>query len=74
MEEEKSTKQLILEFNLVAVLTPLIILGGVYLYCYFTGTVLTRSQWKQLIFVVWAGVILIFFKEIFKALIRSRKR
>ena len=74
MEEEKSTKQLILEFNLVAVLTPLIILGGACLYCYLTGAVLTNSQWKQLIFVVWAGVILIFLKVIFKAFLRSRKR
>ena len=70
---EKSTKQLILEFNLVAILAPLLILGGIYLYSYFTGNDLTRAQWKQIIFVVWAGVILIFLIEIFKTFLRSRR-
>lgn len=71
--KEKTTWQLILEFNLVAILTPLIILGGIYLYTYLTGTSLTKSQWKQLVFIVWAGVILIFFIEMFKTFLRSRK-
>jgi len=72
--EEKSTKQLILEFNLVALLVPILILGGIYLYTYFSGDTLTKAQWKQVIFVVWAGVILIFLREIFKAFLKSRKK
>ena len=72
--QEKTTKQLILEFNLVALLAPILILGGIYLYTYFSGDALTKAQWKQVIFVVWAGVILIFLREIFKVFLRSRKK
>ena len=64
--EEKTTIQLIAEFNLVAILTPLIILGGIYLYTYFSGSNLTKSQWKQIIFIIWAGVIVMFLREIYK--------
>lgn len=73
-KNEKSTLQLVLEFNAAAIGIPLVVLAIVYAYVKFYGIYLNKRIWKTVFFIIWSGTLLVFFREFLKTLFPYFKR
>lgn len=69
MQEEKSTLELLIEFNTAALLVPALVLALVYGYSELFDVAISKSNWKTVLFIVWGGTLLIFFREFVKTYI-----
>jgi len=56
--ERAQTLSLLFKFSSIAVVVPAAALALVAAYCYGTGAELERSDWKTIVFFVWAGTMI----------------